>query len=323
MKYMAERRVRIALCVNKDLDTEIQRLFKHHPAFEIIFSVGTEKQLLQQLAVTPHYYHVLLFLDSTIALRNNAQLADKLVQQYPGLKTVTLLHPKTTLNDLQLLLINGCTVFMRYRWLRKFSNKLGRIDWERYKGFTDRKYLSDWLSDIGSIARINSHESRLLRLLARNKETEEIMLLLEMGSEELQDEVEYLAHCLARLGLVEERIRLQPLAEEKTFHAFKDGHRKVIIALVDIIMISADIEYVYVHLLDKSTRGPYLATLSALETELGPWGFIRVNKSHIIHYKLVDHFEKDEIHIKGHKVTLSEIYRPAFLQKMLALKQGN
>ena len=125
---------------------------------------------------------------------------------------------------------------------------------------------------------------------------------------------------------VREQIRLQTLKpasahveiQERDYIFIKSDYKTIRINVNDILFVEGLKDYVKLH----TTEKPILSLLSlrTLEQGLPPERFMRVHRSYIVALNRIDVIEKSRIRIGQHSITISEMYREAFLKKIQPLK---
>jgi len=125
---------------------------------------------------------------------------------------------------------------------------------------------------------------------------------------------------------VREQIRLQTLTQEtqqveiqgRDCIFIKSDYKTIRINVNDILFIEGLKDYVKLHTADKPIIS--LLSLRSLEQGLPPDRFMRVHRSYIVALNKIDVIEKSRIRIGQHSITISELYRDAFLKKIQPLK---
>ena len=132
---------------------------------------------------------------------------------------------------------------------------------------------------------------------------------------------------LRAVNKVREQIRLktpvQPPSVQgemqgRDFIFIKSAYKTIRINVNDILFIEGLKDYVKLHTADKSVLT--LLSLRALEQGLPSERFIRVHRSYIVALNKIDIIEKSRIKIGQHTITISEMYREAFLNRIQPMK---
>ena len=127
---------------------------------------------------------------------------------------------------------------------------------------------------------------------------------------------------LKAVNKVRGQIRLQTLVhapaqveiQERDFIFIKSDYKTIRIQLDDILFIEGLKDYVKLHTADKPVLS--LLSLRTLEQGLPAHRFVRVHRSYIVALDKIDVIEKSRIKIGQHSITISEMYRDAFLKKI-------
>ena len=133
---------------------------------------------------------------------------------------------------------------------------------------------------------------------------------------------------LKAVNKVREQIRLktsvqaQPsvpfLKYERDYIFIKSDYKTIRINMNDILFVEGVKDYAKLHTIDKPVLT--LLSLRALELGLSPERFMRVHRSYIVALNKIDVIEKSRIKIGQHVITLSDMYRDAFLQRIQPMK---
>jgi len=105
---------------------------------------------------------------------------------------------------------------------------------------------------------------------------------------------------------------------ERDYIFIKSDYKTIRINTNDILFIEGLKDYVKLHTTDKPILS--LLSLRTLEQGLSPERFIRVHRSYIVALNKIDIIEKSRIRIGQHSITISDMYRDAFLKKIQPLK---
>ncbi|MDR1153081.1 MAG: LytTR family DNA-binding domain-containing protein [Bacteroidales bacterium] len=131
---------------------------------------------------------------------------------------------------------------------------------------------------------------------------------------------------LKAVNKVREQIRLhtqvrapeQGETQDRGFIFIKSDYKTIRINTDDILFIEGLKDYVKLHIVDKPVLS--LLSLRTLEQGLSPERFVRVHRSYIVALNKIDIIEKSRIKIGQHSITISDMYRDAFLKKIQLLK---
>jgi len=132
---------------------------------------------------------------------------------------------------------------------------------------------------------------------------------------------------LKAVNRVREQIRLrmpvqQPSAQgeksERDYIFLKSDYKTIRININDILFIEGLKDYVKLHTAEKPVLS--LLSLRALELGLPSERFMRVHRSYIVALNKIDVIEKSRIKIGQHTITISEMYRDAFLNRIQPMK---
>ena len=104
----------------------------------------------------------------------------------------------------------------------------------------------------------------------------------------------------------------------RNFIFIKSDYKTIRINLDDILFIEGLKDYVKLHTADKPVIS--LLSLRTLEQGLPPERFMRVHRSYIVALNRIDIIEKSRIRIGQHSITISDMYRDAFLKKIQPMK---
>ena len=131
---------------------------------------------------------------------------------------------------------------------------------------------------------------------------------------------------LKAVNKVREQIRLKTPVQtstqgkkpEREFIFIKSDYKTIRININDILFIEGLKDYVKLHTTEKPVLS--LLSLRALELGLPSERFIRVHRSYIVALNKIDIIEKSRIKIGQHMITISEMYRDAFLNRIQLMK---
>lgn len=104
------------------------------------------------------------------------------------------------------------------------------------------------------------------------------------------------------------------LTEEKEFLFVKSEYKQLRIKLADVLYFEGLKDYIKIWL--KGNMKPILTLMSlkSLEAELPETQFMRVHRSFIVSLKNIDVIERSQIIINKQRITVSEQYKPKFLE---------
>ena len=131
---------------------------------------------------------------------------------------------------------------------------------------------------------------------------------------------------LKSVNKVREQIRLKMPVQTsvqgelpgRDFIFIKSDYKTIRINVNDILFIEGLKDYVKLHTTEKPVLS--LLSLRALELGLSSEQFIRVHRSYIVALNKIDVIEKSRIKIGQHTITISEMYRDAFLNRIQPMK---
>ena len=98
----------------------------------------------------------------------------------------------------------------------------------------------------------------------------------------------------------------------------KSDYKTIRINVDDILFVEGLKDYVKLHTIDKPVLT--LLSLRTLEQGLPSEKFMRVHRSYIVALNKIDIIEKSRIKIGQHTITISDMYRDAFLNRIQLLK---
>jgi DNA-binding LytR/AlgR family response regulator len=110
----------------------------------------------------------------------------------------------------------------------------------------------------------------------------------------------------------------QDRIQEREFIFIKSDYKTIRVNVNEILFIEGLKDYVKIHTADKSILS--LLSLRTMEQGLSLERFMRVHRSYIVALDKIDIIEKSRIKIGQHSITISEMYRDAFLKKIQPLK---
>ena len=114
-------------------------------------------------------------------------------------------------------------------------------------------------------------------------------------------------------GLVKGNIENQ-ISLEKEFIFVKSEYKQLRIKLADVLYFEGLKDYVKIWLKDTPKAILTLMSLKSLEEELPNSQFMRVHRSFIVSLKNIEVIERSQIVINKQRITVSEQYKPKFLE---------
>ncbi|REG86083.1 LytR/AlgR family response regulator transcription factor [Winogradskyella sediminis] len=104
------------------------------------------------------------------------------------------------------------------------------------------------------------------------------------------------------------------LSEEKEFLFVKSEYKQIRVKLADVLYFEGLKDYIKIWLKDNPKPILTLMSLKSLEEELPETQFMRVHRSFIVSLNNIDVIERSQIIINEQRITVSEQYKPKFLQ---------
>lgn len=104
------------------------------------------------------------------------------------------------------------------------------------------------------------------------------------------------------------------VSEEKEFLFVKSDYKQLRIKLDDVLYFEGLKDYIKIWLKDNPKPILTLMSLKSLEEELPETHFMRVHRSFIIALKNIEVIERSQIVINKERITVSEQYKPKFLE---------
>ncbi|WP_206542249.1 LytR/AlgR family response regulator transcription factor [Lacinutrix himadriensis] len=104
------------------------------------------------------------------------------------------------------------------------------------------------------------------------------------------------------------------VSEEKEFLFVKSEYKQLRIKLADVLYFEGLKDYIKIWLKDNPKPILTLMSLKSLEEELPETQFMRVHRSFIVSLKNIDVIERSQIIINDQRITVSEQYKPPFLE---------
>ncbi len=104
------------------------------------------------------------------------------------------------------------------------------------------------------------------------------------------------------------------LSEEKEFLFVKSEYKQLRIKLADVLYFEGLKDYIKIWIKDNKKPILTLMSLKSLEEELPSTQFMRVHRSFIVSLDNIDVIERSQIIINDRRITVSEHYKPKFLE---------
>ena len=104
------------------------------------------------------------------------------------------------------------------------------------------------------------------------------------------------------------------VSEGKEFLFVKSEYKQLRIKLADVLYFEGLKDYIKIWLKDNPKPILTLMSLKSLEEELPKTHFMRVHRSFIVSLKYVEVIERSQIIINKQRITVSEQYKPRFLE---------
>lgn len=103
-------------------------------------------------------------------------------------------------------------------------------------------------------------------------------------------------------------------SKEKEFLFVKSEYKQLRIKLADVLYFEGLKDYIKIWLKDNPKPVLTLMSLKSLEEELPDTQFMRVHRSFIVSLKNIEVIERSQIIINKQRITISEQYKPKFLE---------
>ena len=104
------------------------------------------------------------------------------------------------------------------------------------------------------------------------------------------------------------------VSDEKEFLFVKSEYKQLRIKLADVLYFEGWKDYIKIWVKDNPKPILTLMSLKSLEEELPESHFMRVHRSFIVSLKNVEVVERSQIIINGQRITVSDQYKPKFLE---------
>lgn len=104
------------------------------------------------------------------------------------------------------------------------------------------------------------------------------------------------------------------ISEAKEFLFVKSEYKQLRIKLSDVLYFEGLKDYIKIWLKDNPKPILTLMSLKSLQEELPETQFLRVHRSFIVSLKNIEVIERSQIIINNQRITVSEQYKPAFLE---------
>lgn len=108
--------------------------------------------------------------------------------------------------------------------------------------------------------------------------------------------------------------RQSSLSSEKEFLFVKSDYKQLRIKLADVLYFEGLKDYIKIWLKDNPKPILTLMSLKSLEEELPKTQFMRVHRSFIVSLKNIEVIERSQIIINKQRITVSDQYKPKFLE---------
>lgn len=103
-------------------------------------------------------------------------------------------------------------------------------------------------------------------------------------------------------------------SEEKEFLFVKSEYKQLRIKLSDVLYFEGLKDYIKIWLKDNPKPILTLMSLKSLQQELPESKFMRIHRSFIVSLKNIEEIERSQIIINNKRITVSEQYKPKFLE---------
>jgi len=134
---------------------------------------------------------------------------------------------------------------------------------------------------------------------------------VELGR--FQKAVEKACDYLLLLSEKSQKNQLETVAQNHIF--VKSERRFYRILFENILFIESLKDYIVIQTTERKTITK--TTLKAIQEQLPPDIFMRVNKSYIVNLNRIDSFDVDDIFIGKHEIAIGSTYKEAFLKKIM------
>ncbi|WP_205860294.1 LytTR family DNA-binding domain-containing protein [Polaribacter sp. 20A6] len=104
------------------------------------------------------------------------------------------------------------------------------------------------------------------------------------------------------------------VSDEKEFLFVKSEYKQLRIKLADVLYFEGLKDYIKIWMKDNPKAILTLMSLKSLEAELPEAQFMRVHRSFIVSLKNIEVIERSQIVINKQRITVSENYKPKFLE---------
>jgi DNA-binding LytR/AlgR family response regulator len=104
------------------------------------------------------------------------------------------------------------------------------------------------------------------------------------------------------------------ISEAKEFLFVKSEYKQLRIKLADVLYFEGLKDYIKIWLKDNPKPILTLMSLKSLQEELPETQFLRVHRSFIVSLKNIEVIERSQIIINNQRITVSEQYKPKFLE---------
>lgn len=114
--------------------------------------------------------------------------------------------------------------------------------------------------------------------------------------------------------LVNAAKNVKKTSEEKAFLFVKSEYKQLRIKLSDILYFESLKDYVKIWIKGEAQPILTLMSLKSIQEELPNHQFMRIHRSYIVSLKSIDAIERNQVIINKQRITVSEQYKPDFLE---------
>ncbi|MBP1840960.1 LytR/AlgR family response regulator transcription factor [Formosa algae] len=115
-------------------------------------------------------------------------------------------------------------------------------------------------------------------------------------------------------GSTSDTVKTPPTTDKKEFLFVKSEYKQLRIKLADVQYFEGLKDYIKIWIKDNPKPILTLMSLKSLEEELPSSEFMRVHRSFIVSLKNIEVVERSQIIINKQRITVSEQYKPKFLE---------
>ncbi len=120
---------------------------------------------------------------------------------------------------------------------------------------------------------------------------------------------------LANLGLALQKQPTKAKSNNPPEKLFFRQDQEILSVMSDEIVYAEAFDN-YTYLFAKSDKYIISHTLKSVEEKLTPLGFVRVHRSYLINFKLIDSIAENTVFLAGHKVQISKSYRKSLMDQL-------